>query len=80
MADGVRELNIVAQDTTYYGIDLYGRPRLAELLAELDRIEGLDWIRVMYLYPMYFTDELDRSAGRRQADRAVRRYAIAAHQ
>lgn len=57
-ADGVRELNIVAQDTTYYGIDLYGRPRLAELLAELDRIEGLDWVRVMYLYPMYFSDEL----------------------
>jgi ribosomal protein S12 methylthiotransferase len=57
-ADGVRELNIVAQDTTYYGIDLYGEPRLAELLAELDRIEGLDWIRVMYLYPMYFTDAL----------------------
>ncbi len=57
-ADGVRELNIVAQDTTYYGLDLYGRPRLAELLAELDEIEGLDWIRVMYLYPMYFSDEL----------------------
>jgi ribosomal protein S12 methylthiotransferase len=56
--DGVRELNIVAQDTTYYGMDLYGRPRLAELLAELNRIDGLDWIRVMYLYPMYFTDEL----------------------
>ena len=58
VADGVRELNIVAQDTTYYGLDLYGRPRLAELLAELDKVEGLDWIRVMYLYPMYFTDEL----------------------
>jgi ribosomal protein S12 methylthiotransferase len=58
VADGVRELNIVAQDTTYYGMDLYGRPRLAELLAELNRIEGLDWIRVMYLYPMYFSDEL----------------------
>jgi ribosomal protein S12 methylthiotransferase len=57
-ADGVRELNIVAQDTTYYGLDLYGKPRLAELLSELDQIEGLDWIRVMYLYPMYFTDEL----------------------
>jgi ribosomal protein S12 methylthiotransferase len=57
-SDGVRELNIVAQDTTYYGMDLYGRPRLAELLTELDQIEGLDWIRVMYLYPMYFTDEL----------------------
>lgn len=58
VADGVRELNIVAQDTTYYGMDIYGRPRLAELLAELDQIPGLDWIRVMYLYPMYFTDEL----------------------
>jgi ribosomal protein S12 methylthiotransferase len=58
VADGVRELNIVAQDTTYYGLDLYGRTRLAELLAELDKIEGLDWIRVMYLYPMYFTDDL----------------------
>jgi ribosomal protein S12 methylthiotransferase len=57
-ADGVRELNIVAQDTTYYGIDLYGEPRLPELLTELNKIEGLDWIRVMYLYPMYFTDEL----------------------
>jgi ribosomal protein S12 methylthiotransferase len=57
-ADGVRELNIVAQDTTYYGKDLYGEPRLAELLRELDKIDGLDWIRVMYLYPMYFTDEL----------------------
>jgi ribosomal protein S12 methylthiotransferase len=57
-ADGVRELNIVAQDTTYYGLDMYGRPRLAELLTELNRVEGLDWIRVMYLYPMYFTDEL----------------------
>ncbi|HEX3659270.1 MAG TPA: 30S ribosomal protein S12 methylthiotransferase RimO [Pirellulales bacterium] len=57
-ADGVRELNIVAQDTTYYGMDLYGRPRLAELLRELDQVEGLDWIRVMYLYPMYFSDEL----------------------
>ncbi|HEY4312357.1 MAG TPA: 30S ribosomal protein S12 methylthiotransferase RimO [Pirellulales bacterium] len=58
VADGVRELNIVAQDTTYYGLDLYGRTRLAELLTELDKVEGLDWIRVMYLYPMYFTDEL----------------------
>ncbi|MDZ4779222.1 MAG: 30S ribosomal protein S12 methylthiotransferase RimO [Planctomycetia bacterium] len=57
-ADGVRELNIVAQDTTYYGKDLYGEPRLAELLRELDRVDGLDWIRVLYLYPMYFTDEL----------------------
>ena len=58
VADGVRELNIVAQDTTYYGLDLYGRPRLPELLRELNQIEGLDWIRLLYLYPMYFGDEL----------------------
>jgi ribosomal protein S12 methylthiotransferase len=57
-ADGVKELVLVAQDTTYYGMDLYGEPRLVELLAELERIEGLSWIRLMYLYPMYFTDRL----------------------
>jgi ribosomal protein S12 methylthiotransferase len=57
-ADGVRELIVVAQDTTYYGLDLYGRVRLAELLRELDRVEGLEWIRVLYAYPIHFTDEL----------------------
>src|SRR5688572_20921727 len=57
-ADGVRELVIVAQDTTYYGKDLYGEPRLVELLRELEKVEGLDWIRLMYFYPMYITDEL----------------------
>lgn len=56
--DGVRELIIVAQDTTYYGMDLYGEPRLAELLRQLEQVEGLDWIRLMYFYPMYITDEL----------------------
>jgi ribosomal protein S12 methylthiotransferase len=62
-ADGVRELVVVAQDTTYYGLDLYGRTRLADLLAELEQVEGLDWIRLMYLYPMYFTDDvIDRIA------------------
>jgi ribosomal protein S12 methylthiotransferase len=58
VADGVRELIIVAQDTTYYGLDLYGRVRLAELLRELDRIDGLEWIRILYAYPIHFTDEL----------------------
>ncbi len=57
-ADGVRELNLVAQDMTYYGIDLYGRPRLAELLRELNQVDGIDWIRVLYNYPNHFTDEL----------------------
>ncbi len=63
-ADGVRELVIVAQDTTYYGKDLYGEPRLTELLVELEKIDGLDWIRLMYLYPIYFGDDLiDHIAG-----------------
>ena len=57
-ADGVRELVIVAQDTTYYGMDLYGETRLPQLLRELERVEGLDWIRLMYFYPMYVSDEL----------------------
>lgn len=56
--DGVRELVIVAQDTTYYGMDLYGETRLVELLRALDQVDGLDWIRLMYFYPMYVTDEL----------------------
>src|SRR5271154_2238564 len=58
VADGVRELIVVAQDTTYYGLDLYGQPRLAELLRELDRLDGIEWIRVLYLYPINFSDEL----------------------
>ena len=57
-ASGVRELIIVAQDTTYYGMDLYGEPRLAELLTELDQVEGLEWIRLMYFYPMYIDDKV----------------------
>ncbi|QDV58668.1 30S ribosomal protein S12 methylthiotransferase RimO [Rosistilla oblonga] len=55
---GVRELNVVAQDTTYYGLDLYGQTRLNELLQQLDAIDGLDWIRLMYFYPMYIDDQL----------------------
>ncbi len=55
---GARELIIVAQDTTYYGMDLYGRPRLSELLHELNQVEGLRWIRLMYFYPMYIDDVL----------------------
>lgn len=67
VADGVRELIVVAQDTTYYGVDLYGEPRLSELLRRLDAVDGLDWIRLMYFYPMYVTDELlDVMAGSRR--------------
>ncbi len=57
-ADGVRELVIVAQDTTYYGLDLYGQTRLVELLEQLEKVRGIEWIRLMYLYPMYFGDDL----------------------
>ena len=56
--DGARELILVAQDTTYYGLDLYGAPRLTDLLRQLEDVSGVDWIRLMYLYPMYVTDEL----------------------
>ena len=57
-ADGVRELIVVAQDTTYYGMDLYGESRLAELLSKLNQVQGIDWIRLMYFYPMYVTRPL----------------------
>lgn len=64
ITDGVRELILVAQDTTYYGMDLYGEVRLAPLLRELDQLEGLPWVRIMYAYPIHFTDELiDTLAG-----------------
>ena len=62
-ADGVRELIVVAQDTTYYGMDLYGRTRLAELLRELDKVEGIEWVRLLYAYPEHFTDELLETLG-----------------
>ncbi|MBR4123899.1 MAG: 30S ribosomal protein S12 methylthiotransferase RimO [Clostridia bacterium] len=56
--DGVTELIVVAQDTTAYGTDLYGEPKLAELLSELCKVEGLHWIRTLYTYPDKITDEL----------------------
>jgi len=55
---GVTELNIIAQDTTRYGEDLYGKVCLPELLTKLCRIDGLKWIRVLYCYPERITDEL----------------------
>ena len=57
-AQGVRELMVIAQDTTYYGIDLYGRRMLAELLRRLCRIDGIAWIRLHYAYPTGFPDEV----------------------
>lgn len=55
---GVKELIVVAQDTTAYGTDIYGEPRLAELLSELCKIDGLHWIRTLYTYPDKITDKL----------------------
>ena len=55
---GVTEIILVAQDTTGYGVDIYKKPMLAELLKELNKIEGLGWIRVMYAYPTQMSDEL----------------------
>ena len=57
-ARGVKELMVIAQDTTYYGIDLYGRRRLADLLRELCRIEGIEWIRLHYAYPAAFPEDV----------------------
>ncbi len=56
--DGVRELVLIAQDTTFYGLDTAGQPQLATLLRRLEQVDGLAWIRLMYLYPAYITDEL----------------------
>ena len=56
--NGVKELIVVAQDTTKYGIDLYGELKLAELLKELCKIDGIEWIRTLYCYPESITDEL----------------------
>ncbi len=56
--NGVKELNIIAQDSTRYGEDLYGKYMLPELLHKLCRIEGLKWLRVLYCYPEHITDEL----------------------
>lgn len=55
---GVTEIVLIAQDTTSYGIDIYGKTSLARLLEELNKIEGLSWIRIMYAYPSQLNDEL----------------------
>jgi ribosomal protein S12 methylthiotransferase len=55
---GCKELILIAQDTTYYGYDLYGELRLAKLLKKLCRIDGIEWIRLMYCYEDRITDEL----------------------
>lgn len=56
-AQGVKEINLIAQDTTAYGVDIYGKPKLVELLRELVKV-NVHWIRILYSYPRRFTDEL----------------------
>lgn len=56
--EGIKELIVIAQDTTKYGIDIYGEPKLAELLEELVKIDGIKWIRFLYSYPEGITDKL----------------------
>ncbi|MBQ3085549.1 MAG: 30S ribosomal protein S12 methylthiotransferase RimO [Clostridia bacterium] len=58
LADGAKELILIAQDTTNYGIDLYGERKLPALVRELAKLEGLQWLRLLYLYPDKITDEL----------------------
>lgn len=56
--NGAREIILIAQNTTDYGIDLYGRYSLSKLIKEISKINAIKWIRVLYLYPDHFTDEL----------------------
>ena len=58
VGQGVKEINLIAQDTTNYGHDLYGKPSLARLLKEIVREPKLKWVRILYCYPRFFTDEL----------------------
>jgi len=55
---GIRELVIIAQDTTYYGLDLYGKRCLAELLRRLSAVEGIEWLRIHYSYPAEFPEDV----------------------
>lgn len=55
---GIKEVIVIAQDTTKYGVDIYGEPKLAELLKKLSKIEGIQWIRFLYAYPEGITEEL----------------------
>lgn len=57
-AKGVKELIVIAQDTTYYGLDLYGKRMLAELLRRLSAIDGIEWIRIHYSYPDGFPEDV----------------------
>jgi len=57
-AKGVKELMVIAQDSTYYGLDIYGNRRLADLLTELCKVEGIDWVRLHYAFPAGFPEDV----------------------
>ncbi|HLE87526.1 MAG TPA: 30S ribosomal protein S12 methylthiotransferase RimO [Candidatus Brocadiaceae bacterium] len=57
-SDGVKEINVISQDTTSYGVDLYGKQQLHVLLEKLSKIEGIEWIRILYTHPRHFYPEL----------------------
>lgn len=57
-AKGVKELMLIAQDSTYYGIDIYGERRLADLLTELCKVDGIEWIRLHYAFPTGFPEDV----------------------
>ena len=63
-ADGAREINLIAQDTTSYGLDLYKKLVLDELLHKLEDVKGVEWIRLLYCYPSYVTDRLIQEVAR----------------
>lgn len=56
--EGTKELIVIAQETTVYGVDLYGEKRLPKLLHELCKIDGIEWVRLLYCYPEEITEEL----------------------
>lgn len=57
-SQGVKEINLIGQDTTYYGKDLYGGFKLRELLKKLCAVDGLQWVRLLYTYPLHFSDDM----------------------
>ncbi|MCK7537034.1 MAG: hypothetical protein MZV63_41770 [Marinilabiliales bacterium] len=58
LKQGVKELIIIAQDSTFYGLDLYGERKIGELLTKLSEIDGIQWIRIHYAYPANFPLDL----------------------
>ncbi len=67
---GVRELNIVSQDTSFYGVDIYGKPMLWKLIDELEKVEGINWIRLYYLYPTTVDEDFIKAI--RDSEKVVR--------